>query len=153
MESVTWVQILDGVACASLGPYALEKGMNTSFLPPIIGKGNQSRRRKTLNSDQLYSAKNWPCVTSCSWRRDCLNIYICCIHIWYYIYYIWYHIWYYILTLILGNNNSKLLNFKHLTKAKVIIPSTWSKSQTNIHLYFTQVTSLFILNYFILSFL
>ena len=28
--------------------------------------GNYSRRRKTLNSNLLNSAKNWPCVISCS---------------------------------------------------------------------------------------
>ena len=38
--------------------------------------GNQSRRRKTLNSNLLNCAKNWPCVTSssCCGIDKCIHI-------------------------------------------------------------------------------
>ena len=35
--------------------------------------GNQSRRRKTLNSNQLYSV--WSCATSCLWQMGWVNTY------------------------------------------------------------------------------
>ena len=64
---MTQVQILDNV-CISLQANAFEKGMNPFVLPTsyenIVGQtrlflpwlGNQARRRKTLNSNQCYSA-------------------------------------------------------------------------------------------------
>ena len=68
----------------------------------IIGQqtGNQSRQRKTLNSNHLFPLKNWPCVTFGLWLTAWINtstyiyiyiyIYKCilviCIHIHIYIY-------------------------------------------------------------------
>ena len=65
MELVTSVQILHEVFCISLYTDVLEKDMKPSVLPSAMSRvdrilyswyGNQSKRKKTLNSNQHYSA-------------------------------------------------------------------------------------------------
>ena len=67
MESVIHIQIMDENVCILLHANTFRKGMNTSLffsvMSKIIGQakffypwyGNQSRRKKILNSNQLYS--------------------------------------------------------------------------------------------------
>ena len=66
MELVTLVQFLDKAFCSSLHTDALGSGKNSSVLLNygyiVVGQtvfqpwlGNQSKRRKFLNSNQLYS--------------------------------------------------------------------------------------------------
>ena len=118
MNTAIQVQILDNTVCISYSTSIFGQRYE-SVLPPFMVNrrvdralspwyGNDSRKRKTLNSNILNSAKNWPCVTSYLHRGidKCIYIYI-------YIY-IYIHIYIYIVihrqTVSLYHNSSVRLD-------------------------------------------
>ena len=59
MDTATRVQILDETVCISQCTNTLEKGMDPIILPPailvVLWYDNPSKKKKSLNSDQLNS--------------------------------------------------------------------------------------------------